>query len=66
MNRKRFDRQGHFWGQRFQSTVLADWEAVPDCMLYVELNPLRARLVEVPEERARASSLAASPPAEVS
>ncbi len=30
-----FDRRGHFWAERFQSTVLADGEALLDCMLYV-------------------------------
>lgn len=51
-----FDRRGHFWGDRFKSVLLGDLDAVLDCMLYIELNPVRAGLVERPEEW-RASSL---------
>ena len=47
---KTYDRQGRFWADRFKSTVLADEEALLDCMLYVDLNPVRAGLVERPEE----------------
>ena len=45
-----FDRRGRFWGDRFKSTVLGDARAVLDCLLYVELNPVRGGLVERPEE----------------
>jgi len=45
-----FDRKGRFWGDRFKSTVLGDARAVLDCVLYVELNPVRGGLVERPEE----------------
>jgi len=45
-----FDRKGRFWAERFKSTVLEDERAVLDAMLYVELNPVRAGLVERPEE----------------
>jgi REP-associated tyrosine transposase len=44
-----FDRKGRFWADRFKSTVLEDERAVLDCMMYVELNPVRAGLVEKPE-----------------
>lgn len=44
-----FDCRGRFWAERFKSTILATAEAVEDCMLYVELNPLRAGLVKRPE-----------------
>ncbi len=43
-------RRGRFWADRFKSTLLGDKAAVLDCMLYVELNPVRAGLVERPEE----------------
>jgi REP element-mobilizing transposase RayT len=46
----RFERRGHFWSERFQSSLLADEDAVLDCMLYAELNPVRAGLTERPEE----------------
>ena len=43
-------RRGRFWADRFKSVYLEDARAVLDCMLYVELNPVRAGLVERPEE----------------
>ena len=43
-------RRGRFWADRFKSVYLENEAAVLDCMLYVELNPLRAGLVDRPEE----------------
>jgi REP element-mobilizing transposase RayT len=43
------ERRGRFWGDRFKSVVLGDERAVLDCVLYVELNAVRAGLVERPE-----------------
>ena len=45
-----YQRRGRFWADRFKSVVLGDHSAVLDCLLYVELNPVRAGLVERPEE----------------
>jgi putative transposase len=44
-----YDREGRFWADRFKNTVLADEDALLDCMLYVDLNPVRAGLVQHPE-----------------
>lgn len=44
-----YQRRGRFWADRFKSVLLEDKRAVLDCMLYVELNPVRAGLVERPE-----------------
>jgi hypothetical protein len=44
------NRKGRFWAERFKSTLLLSPEAVRDCTLYVELNPVRANLVARPEE----------------
>jgi len=44
-----YGRRGRFWGDRFRSVVLGDERALLDCVLYVELNPVRAGLVERPE-----------------
>lgn len=44
------DRRGGFWADRFNSVVLGDATALLDCMVYVELNPCRASLVERPED----------------
>jgi putative transposase len=43
-------RRGRFWADRFKSVYLENEAAVLDCMLYVELNPVRAGLVERPED----------------
>ena len=46
---RRFERRGHFWADRFKSPELLDPKALQECLLYVELNSLRAYLVERPE-----------------
>ena len=53
---KTFNRRGGLWQERFKSTLLGDAQAVLDCMLYVDLNPVRAGLVKRPEEH-KGSSL---------
>lgn len=45
-----YQRRGRFWADRFKSVYLEDKRAVLDCMLYVELNPVRAGIIERPEE----------------
>ncbi len=45
-----FERSGHFWGERFHSVCLESGRAVLDCMLYVDLNPVRAGLVQRPQD----------------
>jgi putative transposase len=47
---KTFKRHGTFWADRFKSVLLGDAQAVLDCMLYVELNPVRAGLCQVPDD----------------
>ena len=43
------NRKGRFWAERFKSTLLLSAESVRDCVMYVELNPVRAGLCERPE-----------------
>ena len=45
-----YQRHGRFWADRFKSTLLENDQAVLDCMLYVELNAVRAGIVARPEE----------------
>jgi hypothetical protein len=45
-----YERKGRFWGDRFKSTLLEPGQAVLDCMLYLELNPVRAGLTERPQQ----------------
>jgi putative transposase len=47
---KTYKRHGTFWADRFKSVLLGDEQAVLECMLYVELNPVRANLSNTPEE----------------
>jgi len=47
---KRHHRCGYFWGDRFKSVIVENGETLINCLAYIDLNPLRAGLVERPED----------------
>lgn len=47
---KRHNRKGFFWSDRFKSVLVEDGDTLINCLAYVELNPVRAGIVERPEE----------------
>ena len=47
---KEHGRKGYFWGDRFKSVLLGDAKAIRTCMAYIDLNPVRANMVQKPEE----------------
>ena len=47
---RRHNRKGYFWGDRFKSVIVDKGETLVNCLAYIDLNPLRAGIVEKPEE----------------
>ena len=47
---RRHHRRGYFWGDRFKSLIVENGETLINCLAYIDLNPLRAGLVERPEQ----------------
>ncbi len=47
---RRHNRRGYFWGDRFKSVIVENGETLINCLAYIDLNPLRAGLVDRPED----------------
>jgi len=48
--KKKYKYVGHFWQDRYKSIIVSEDEYLLSCGSYVELNPVRARLVDDPRE----------------
>jgi len=47
---KRHHRRGTLWGERFKSVIVEKGETLINCLAYIDLNPIRAAIVERPED----------------
>ena len=47
---KRNNRKGYFWSERFKSLIAEKGETLINCLAYIDLNPVRAGIVDRPEE----------------
>jgi len=47
---RRHNRRGYFWGDRFKSVLVEKGETLINCLAYIDLNPLRAGIVDRPED----------------
>ncbi|MFC1591741.1 transposase, partial [Thermodesulfobacteriota bacterium] len=44
------DRRGFFWSERFKSVIVENGETLINCLAYIDLNPVRAGIVQTPEQ----------------
>jgi len=47
---KRHHRRGTLWAERFKSLIVENGESLINCLAYIDLNPIRAALVNRPED----------------
>ena len=47
---KRHNRKGYLWGERYRGVIVDKGEAQLACSAYIDLNPVRANMVERPED----------------
>jgi hypothetical protein len=47
---KRLERKGYLWSDRFKGILISHGKSQLACAAYIEMNPVRAKLVDSPEE----------------
>jgi REP element-mobilizing transposase RayT len=47
---KQNNRKGYLWGDRFKSVIVQDGRTLLHCLAYIDLNPVRANMVQRPED----------------
>ncbi|MGD9210087.1 MAG: hypothetical protein PVI90_04895 [Desulfobacteraceae bacterium] len=47
---RRHNRRGFFWGDRFKSVIVEKGETLINCLAYIDLNSVRAKIVKKPED----------------
>jgi hypothetical protein len=47
---KRHQRIGFFWGGRFKSVVVENGNTLINCLVCIDLNPVRANIIDNPED----------------
>ena len=47
---KRHHRKGFFWSERFKSVIVDNGDTLINCLAYIDLNPVRAGIVDKPEQ----------------
>ena len=47
---RRHQRRGTLWGERFKSVIVESGDTLINCLAYIDLNPVRAGMVEKPED----------------
>jgi putative transposase len=47
---KRTGRRGFFWSERFKSVIVESGDTLINCLAYIDLNPVRAGIVNKPED----------------
>ena len=47
---RRNNRKGYFWCERFKSVLIEKGEGLLNCLGYIDLNPVRAGIVQRPED----------------
>ena len=47
---KKNNRKGYLWGDRFKSVIVQNGRTMVNCLAYIDLNPVRANMVQRPED----------------